>query len=207
MHQWRLISFYSRCMGYSAGTDIWNSYQHLYERSVCELFWDPRMVPPKKKGNLELRRETIFYSFFCSTCSAKGHVNGMVLVAGGSKVSIFEGSKMTCPSLLCLSQMAALALPVYSSRTSWVGGTTGVLLPYESSWTTGVLLPYELSGLPVCSSRMSGVGTMTGYFTAFAIEYPVMGECIQSPASPPRIRRCFGRIAPRYPGDSWLDST
>ena len=70
-------------------------------------------------------------ALFCSTHSAKGHVNGMVLVAGGSKVSIFEGSKMTGPQLV-------------------------VPLPDGGFGTTGVLLPYELSSaLPVYSSRMS----------------------------------------------------
>lgn len=67
----------------------------------------------------------------CSTHSAKGHVNGMVLVAGGSKVSIFEGSKMAGPQLF-------------------------VPLPDGGCGTTGVLLPYELSSeLPVYSSRLS----------------------------------------------------
>ena len=113
--------------------------------------------------------------------------------AGGSKVSIFEGSKMTGPQL-------AVPLPDGGLGTSGVllpyelSWTTGVLLPYESSWTTGVLLPYEWSWNDAWSLHF--------------IRHQVPGdECVHSISGQSFwIRRCFGRITPRYLGDSWLDS-
>ena len=62
-----------------------------------------------KKGAMSpLQDASTCSQMSCSTHSAKGHANGMVLVAGGSKVSIFEAHPppICIDSAICDSRRA-----------------------------------------------------------------------------------------------------